>query len=321
MRREERQKAHVGICGQARIRRYDHTIRSYDTIIRYDTIRENQKRGVLELCPPARDRRTNAAGVAFRSIRDVRGDASVGPKATAGGVIARREGAFRRVHVFTLAPVRAPQGTNIPRGDLSGTRPVLGAGGGRREIGRVDVRGKSGGCGHRNRTRARVNARARGSLMVAYCVHPCRSRRRVGLDGPAPTDICGCRRNEGKRLSSGSWVCEPHPPRRARRGSRSRRVPSTASLRESRLTSTFARRRAHASHRRVMRAATVKAHAHEHRKPDDWFDVRERRHTEVSFQHRLSTTRRNLARREQTRVYCCMYCMYCIEFYVLRSTF
>ena len=235
-------------------------------------------------------------------------------------MIARREGAFRRFHGGTLAPVRALQGTNIPRRDLSGTRPVLGAGGGRRGNVRVDVRGKSGGCGHRNRTRARVNARARGSLMVAFCVHPCRSRRRVGLDGPAPTDICGCRRNEGTRLSSGSWVCEPHPPRRARRGSRSRRVPSTASLRESRLTSTFARRRAQASHRRVMRAATVKAHAHEHRKPDDWFDVRERRHTEVSFQHRLSTTRRNLARREQTRVYC-VYCMYCIELYVLRSTF
>ena len=70
-----------------------------------------------------------------------------------------------------------------------------------------------------------------------------------------------------ENAESGSWVREPHPPRRARRGSRSRRVPSTASLRESRLTSTFARRRAHASHRRVMRAATVKAHAHEHRKP------------------------------------------------------
>lgn len=128
-----------------------------------------------------------------------RGDASVGPKATAGGVIARREGAFRRFHGGTLAPVRALQGTNIPRRDLSGTRPVLGGGGGRLGNVRVDVRGKSGGCGHRNRTRARVNARARGSLMVAYCVHPCRSRRRVGLDGPAPTDICGCRRNEGKR--------------------------------------------------------------------------------------------------------------------------
>lgn len=118
-------------------------------------------------------------------------------------MIARREGAFRRFHGGTLAPVRALQGTNIPRRDLSGTRPVLGAGGGRLggRLGnvRVDVRGKSGGCGHRNRTRARVNARARGSLMVAYCVHPCRSRRRVGLDGPAPTDICGCRRNEGKR--------------------------------------------------------------------------------------------------------------------------
>ena len=114
-------------------------------------------------------------------------------------MIARREGAFRRFHGGTLAPVRALQGTNIPRRDLSGTRPVLGAGGGRRGNVRVDVRGKSGGCGHRNRTRARVNARARGSLMVAFCVHPCRSRRRVGLDGPAPTDICGCRRNEGKR--------------------------------------------------------------------------------------------------------------------------
>lgn len=29
--------------------------------------------------------------------------------------------------------------------------------------------------------------------MVALCVHPCRSRKRVGVDGPALTDICGCR--------------------------------------------------------------------------------------------------------------------------------
>lgn len=116
-----------------------------------------------------------------------------------------------------------------------------------------------------------------------------------------------------ENAESGSWVREPHPPRRARRGSRSRRVPSTASLRESRLTSTFARRRAHASHRRVMRAATVKAHAHEHRKPlmigstcvkDGTIicSTGRRRRNKIWF-WRVET-------REQSRVYC-----------ILRSTF
>ena len=125
-----------------------------------------------------------------------------------------------------------------------------------------------------------------------------------------------------ENAESGSWVREPHPPRRARRGSRSRRVPSTASLRESRLTSTFARRRAHASHRRVMRAATVKAHAHEHRKPDDWFDVRERRHTEVSLFIRFSTgcRRRDEIWRVESKRVCVLRVLHVLH-RALRSTF
>ena len=174
--------------------------RECSTYERYVCLRlKPRKTSKIELCPPARRRRTNAADVAFRPIC-FRSDASVEPKATAGGVFAELEFREFRAHGGALAPVRALKGTGFPSRDLSGTRPGLAAGGGcLREHQLGLTRGKARGCSHRNRTRARVNARARGSLMVAYCVHPCRSRRRVGLDGPAPTDICGCRRNEGKR--------------------------------------------------------------------------------------------------------------------------
>ena len=168
--------------------------RECSTYERYVCLRlKPRKTSKIELCPPARRRRTNAEDVAFRPIC-FRSDASVEPKATAGGVFAELEFREFRAHGGALAPVRALKGTGFPSRDLSGTRPGLAAGGGcLREHQLGLTRGKARGCSHRNRTRARVNARARGSLMVAYCVHPCRSRRRVGLDGPAPTDICGCR--------------------------------------------------------------------------------------------------------------------------------
>ena len=240
--------------------------RTFDArAVRVSTTEAFRRTSKIELCPPARLRRTNAAGVAFRPIC-FRGDASVEPKATAGGVFAELEFREFRAHGGALAPVRALKGTGIPSRDLSGTRPGLAAGGGcRREHQLGLTRGKTRGCSHRNRTRARVNARARGSLMVAYCVHPCRSRRRVGLDGPAPTDICGCRWS-GIRRWIGTRRCrvrEPH--RRVERGGERAPVAylRVAELRQSRPTSTFARRRAHAPRRRVSCAAALKARAHE----------------------------------------------------------
>jgi hypothetical protein len=203
--------------------------RECSTYERYVCLRlKPRKTSKMELCPPARRRRTNAAGVAFRPIC-FRSDASVEPKATAGGVFAELEFREFRAHGGALAPVRALKGTGFPSRDLSGTRPGLAAGGRcRREHHLGLTRGKARGCSHRNRTRARVNARARGSLMVAYCVHPCRSRRRVGLDGPRANRYMRVQMERDPQIErdpqmSGSRAA---PPRRARRGMRSRRVPS-----------------------------------------------------------------------------------------------
>ena len=131
----------------------------------------------------------------------------------------------------------------------------------------------------------------------------------MGLDGPAPTDICGCRRNEGKRRERilGSRTAS------AASSAAGVALPSRTFHRQpARVTPDLDLRatpRSRLAPPRDARGHCEGARARTQETSDDWFDVRdERRHN--NLQHRPSTTQQNLARREQSRVYC-----------ILRSTF
>ena len=135
------------------------------------------------------------------------------------------------------------------------------------------------------------------------------------MDGPAPTDICGCRRNEGKRRERilGSRTAS------AASSAAGVALPSRTFHRQpARVTPDLDLRatpRSRLAPPRDARGHCEGARARTQETSDDWFDVRERRHN--NLQHRPSTTQQNLvlARRDSRAIACVLH----PTLYVLRS--